>query len=365
VFVATENNSVYALNSQNGSIVWRTNLGTPVAADKLPCGDIKPVTGITGTPVIDPSTGMLYVVSFSALHHTLSALDLSTGAVVFNRSAVPPGFNDTTQQERSALSLANGMVYIPYGGLAGDCNLYRGWVVGLPANGTGSMSVYRLPSLNEGGIWAPSGAAVDQAGNVYVATGNSASTTTYDYGQAVLKLSPTLSIEQYFAPTNWVILNEDDMDIDSLGPAIVGHNLLFQIGKEGVGFLLNSSQLGGIGGQMFSANVCNEAFGGSAFSSPDIFIPCINGLFVLRVANGTFSTVLSVGGFDAGPPIITGGVVWTVDTNTATLYGLSTTTGHQAYTFPLGSVEHFTSPAAGDGRLFVAETDKVTSFLLG
>ena len=367
VFLATENNSVYALDGTTGNILWQRNLGPPVAANTLPCGDIGPVTGITGTPVIDPSTGTIYVVTFSEMHHTMWGLNVSTGSVVLQRAADPPGFNDSTEQQRTALTLANGVVYFGYGGLAGDCGIYTGWVVGLAVNGTGPIHYYRLPSENGGGIWATSGFAVDQSGNLYVATGNTASTTTYDFGEAVLKLSPKLSMEQYFAPTNWVIMNQDDADIDSVGPAIVGPNLLFQIGKPGVGFLLNSSQLGGIGGQAFDSNVCDEAFGGTAFVNPDVFVPCINGLFKLDIAasNDTFSTSLVVSGFDAGPPIVTGGVVWTIDTNTATLYGLSAATGWQAHTFSLGSVVHFTTPAAGDGQVFVAARNKVMSFVLG
>lgn len=367
VFVATENNSVYALNAQTGSVVWHTNLGEPVESNILPCGDIVPVTGITGTPVIDPSTGTLYVVSYNGatVSHVLSAIDISTGAIVWQRGADPPGAVVTAQQERSALSLANGMVYIPYGGLAGDCAQYYGWVVGIPANGTGSIVVYKVPTTREGGIWAPSGLAVDASGNVYATTGNGASITTYDHGDSVVKLSPTLKEEGYFAPTNWSVLNQNDADLGSLGPAIVGPNLLFQIGKEGVGYLLNATQLGGIGGQTFSANVCDESFGGTAFSSPYIFVPCINGLFVLQLANGNFTTKLVITGFNAGPPIVTDGIVWTVDSNTGTLYGFNTVTGHQDYTFSLGPVEHFTGPAAGDGRLFVAATNVVEGFSLG
>ena len=365
VFIATENNSVYALNAQTGSVVWRTNLGPPVVANQLPCGDIEPVAGITGTPVIDPTTGILYVVSFSAMHHTLSALKVSTGAVVFHESATPPNFNDTTQQERTALTLANGMVYIGYGGLAGDCAQYYGWEVGLPANAPGKMVYYQVPVTREGAIWAPSGAAADPSGNVYVTTGNGASTTTFDHSDSVIKLSPTLTEEGYFAPTDWLQLSQTDGDLGSLAPAIVGPNLLFQIGKEGIGYLLNASQLGGIGGQIFSTPVCDESFGGTAFSSPYIFVPCINGLFELQVANGTFSTRMAIGNLNAGPPIVTDGVVWTVDSNSGTLFGLSVSDGHQDYTFSLGSVEHFTGPAAGEGRLFVAATNVVESFALG
>jgi len=257
------------------------------------------------------------------------------------------------------------MVYIGYGGLAGDCAQYYGWEVGLPINAPGKMVYYQVPVTREGAIWAPSGASVDSSGNVYVADGNGASTTTFDHSDSVIKLSPTLTEEGYFAPTNWLQLNQDDGDLGSLAPAIVGPNLLFQIGKQGVGYLLNASQLGGIGGQLFSANVCDESFGGTAFVAPDLWVPCINGLFELQVANGAFTTKLQMSGLNAGPPTVTGGVVWTVDDNSATLYGFSTSTGHQAYTFHLGSVEHFTSPAAGDGQLFVAADNVVMSFVLG
>jgi len=361
VFVATENNSVYALSEHNGSVVWRTNLGPPVAGSQLQCGNINP-SGITGTPVIDASTGILYVVSFSLLNHTLWAINTHTGAVDFQLPADPPGFDVTAQQQRSALSLANGMVYVPYGGLAGDCGQYHGYVIGLPANGSGSMDVYQVPTTREGAVWAPSGGAVDSAGNVYVATGNGASDSAFDHGDAVIKLSASLSEEGYFAPTNWEQLNQDDGDLGSVGPAIVGPNTLFQIGKGGVGYLLNAGELGGIGGQTFSANVCESSFGGTAYSSPYLFVPCTNGLVELKIAGGNFTTVWQTRGFNAGPPIVTGGVVWTVDTTSATLLGYNVSSGNQLYSFPLGSVEHFTSPAAGGDRVFVAAADVVMSF---
>ena len=361
VFVATENNSVYALDASDGAILWRTNLGPPVPGSALQCGDINP-SGITGTPVIDPLTGTIYAVAFSGLHHTLYALDTTTGAVVFSRSAEPPGFIDTTQQQRSALSLANGMVYVPYGGLAGDCGQYHGWVVGIPANGTGSTSVYQVPTTREGAIWAPSGAAVDSSGTLYVATGNGASTTTFDHGDSVISLSTSLAETGFFAPTNWEQLNGNDADLGSVGPAIVGPGVLFQIGKEGVGYLLNATKLGGIGGQIFSAGVCSESFGGTAYSSPDLFVPCADGLYELGVGSDSFTTAWHAQGFDAGPPIVTDQVVWTVDLSSSALYGFSVTTGVQLYSFPLGGVVHFCTPATGDGMLYVASDDQMMAF---
>jgi len=364
VLVATENNSVYSLDAQTGAVLWRTNLGPPVQGGELECGDISP-SGITGTPVIDASTDTIFVVTFSYLHHYLVGLDLQTGGVLSNRSAQPPGFIDATQQERSALTLANGIVYIPYGGLEGDCGQYHGWVVGLAANGTGNMDVYQVPTTREGAVWAPSGAAVDSSGTLYIATGNGASSTTFDHGDSVISLSSDLSETGYFAPTNWVSLNENDVDLGSVGPAVVGPGLLFQVGKEGVGYLLDASRLGGIGGQLFSAKVCDGSFGGTAFSEPDLFVPCTNGIFELKVGGDSFTTAWYAKGFNAGPPIVTGGVVWTVDTSSGTLHGFSVTDGVQLYSFQLGSVVHFCTPAAGDGHLYVAGNDRILSFSLG
>jgi outer membrane protein assembly factor BamB len=181
----------------------------------------------------------------------------------------------------------------------------------------------------------------------------------------VISLSPTLSEEGYFAPTNWVQLNQDDLDLGSVGPSIVGPNELFQIGKEGVGYLLTADQLGGIGGQNFSASVCAGSYGGTAYAGSTLYVPCTNGLFALQIGSDSFSSVWATNSFNAGPPIVTGGVVWTIDIDSATLYGFSATTGTQLYSFPLGSVAHFCTPSAGDGSVFVGANDRVASFLLG
>jgi outer membrane protein assembly factor BamB len=364
VLAATENNSVYSLDAGTGAVLWRTNLGPPVPGGELQCGDIDP-SGITGTPVIDVPTDTLFVVAFSHLHHFLYGLDTRDGAVVSNRSADPPGFVDEAQQQRSALSLANGIVYIQYGGLYGDCGPYHGWVVGLAANGTGKMDVYQVPTTREGGIWGPSGAAVASSGVLYVATGNGASGTTFDHGDSVISLSPSLSEEGFFAPTNWAQLNLADTDLGSVGPAIVGPDELFQIGKEGVGYLLTADNLGGIGGQLYSTSVCSGSYGGTAYAAPLLYVPCTDGLNALRVTSGSFSTAWTTDSFDAGPPIVTGGVVWSIDIGSSTLYGFSTATGDRIYSFPLSGVVHFCTPSAGDGRVFVGADDHVVAFLLG
>jgi outer membrane protein assembly factor BamB len=118
VYVTTENNSVYAFTT-TGALVFRKNLGAPVPASKLPCGNIHPTSGITGTPVL--AGGKLFVVAFlrAGFHHVLYGLDAASGRVVLRQNADPP--NPITQQERGALLADHGRVYIPYGGLYGDC----------------------------------------------------------------------------------------------------------------------------------------------------------------------------------------------------------------------------------------------------
>jgi len=365
VFVATENDSVYALDFGTGAQVWRTNLGTSINGSTLPCGDINP-TGITGTPVIDPATHTIYVVAFEApANHVLAALNTTDGRVEFTVPADPPGAIPEVQQERAALSLANGMVYIPYGGLAGDCGEYNGWVVGIPSNGTGAMVSYKVPTNREGGIWAPSGAAVDRSGDIFVATGNGDSTSTFDHGDSVIELSPTLNEIAYFSPTNWAQLNGGDTDLGSVGPALLPDGSLFQVGKEGVGYLLDPTNLGGIGGQKFSANVCSEAFGGTANLAGMVFVSCTDGLVALKVSGDSFTVAWRTSGFNVGPPIITGNVVWVLDTAIGTLQGYDFETGHQMFLFTTGQVTRFTSPSSAYSEVYVGAGDRVFAYDLG
>src|SRR5438874_3432521 len=138
VIVATENNTVYSLDLVSGRALWTRHLGPPVNARTLPCGNIQPVTGITGTPAADPASGKLYVVAFlSGYHHVLFTLALSDGSVLGRVGVDPAGSNPVVEQERGALALSvsTGYVYVPLGGLLGDCGGYHGYVVGVPLAG--------------------------------------------------------------------------------------------------------------------------------------------------------------------------------------------------------------------------------------
>ncbi len=362
VYAATENNTVYALNARNGKVAWKRHLGTPVDASTLPCGNIMPVTGITGTPAI--SGGRLYVVAFlSGYRHVLFGLRLRGGKVEMRRPADAPGSDPRVHQERSALSVSRGRVYIEYGGLTGDCGPYKGRVVSVRARGKAGTKVFTVGVGREGGIWAPSGAGIDRKGNVFVATGNGDSTTSFDFGNTVIRLMPKLKQTSFWRPTNAAELNQHDADLGSVGPALLGGGRLFAIGKEGVGVILSAANLGGIGGQLFQGDVCDGgSYGGTAYLAPLLFVPCTDGLVALRVNGNSFSTAWRSDSFTAGPPIIAGGAVWSIDTDSGSLTAFAPDSGRVLATQSLGSVTHFATPSAGGGRLFAPAGDHVIGF---
>ncbi|HAH00185.1 MAG TPA: hypothetical protein DCL75_15330 [Ktedonobacter sp.] len=165
VIVATEGDSLYSLDARTGQVQWNTNVGVPVPLSSLPCGNIDPL-GITGTPVYDPATRLIFAVAeVRGPAHVLVGIDVNTGQVRVRRVADPAGIEVTPHQQRAALALSGGMVYIAYGGLDGDCGNYHGWVVASRTDGQGPLLTYQVPTPREGGIWAASGPAIDANGH--------------------------------------------------------------------------------------------------------------------------------------------------------------------------------------------------------
>jgi hypothetical protein len=222
-----------------------------------------------------------------------------------------------------------------------------------------------VPTSREAGIWAASGVTVGTGGDLFIATGNSASTTSFDYGESVIHLSPTLAVLDYFAPSNWAQLNAGDTDLGSVAPTILPNRNVFEIGKDGIGYLLGESNLGGIGGQLYAANLCAGAYGGTARVGQVILVPCTDG--IVNVVAGTSNLTASwrTSSFEAGSPIVTGDVLWAENTSTADLLGFNLTTGQEVFSFPLGSVDHFCTPAAAPGAMFAAGGDRLYGFSLG
>jgi outer membrane protein assembly factor BamB len=383
VVVATENNSVYAFNATTGSPVWGpVHLGAPRTAN-FPCGNIDPL-GITGTPVIDG--GFLYVAAEVQLSPTsyayhLAKIDPSTGALKYNKDITPTGMDTNVQQERSALAVSAGNVVIVWGGLSGDCGNYHGYVetvseaTGLEQHQWNDTSE---PGGREGGMWGPSGPAVNAAGDIFVTTGNGSSTqiTNYDFGDSVLKFSPALVLLSWFAPgppQTWASLNANDTDLGSIGPAIVSSGLIFAIGKGGRGYLLNQSTLPDNsnpgGGENYSNAVCNAtgnaAFGGLASHGSTVFVPCADGIAAVTVDSATaFHRIWYQTSGGGSAAIFAGGLVWTLPMDGGTtLYGLKPGTGQIARTLTLpATTMHFATPAAADGMLFVGAGNRLSAF---
>ena len=374
VFVATENDTVYALSATDGTVAWSDHLASPVPAGMLPCGDITPTVGITSTMVIDPTSGTLFIsaalVSGSSVKHKVYALDIATHRVLWARGIDQPGWTAAAQLQRIALALSAGHVIVGFGGNYGDCGSYHGWVVGVPESGTGSLLAYQVPAAREGALWAPAGATVDAAGDVFVVTGNGSATAgqPFDHGDSVIELSPGLAERQYFAPSNWAQDNADDGDLGSTAAMLLSSSTLFIVGKQQTAYLLNSSTLGGVGGQLASTNVCNSQ-GGNAYLAPNAYVVCTDDGTIRQVRVGPGATMspgwtwTSPTG-NAGSPTIAGGVLWTVDIGASVLYGVDLSSGATRFTAHLttGTPPHFAAPSAGEGMLVVAGSSHVEAF---
>jgi outer membrane protein assembly factor BamB len=353
VIAATEGDSVYALNPDTGAVLWRQNLGTPVPLSTLPCGDIDPL-GITGTPAFDSVTGSLFAVAeVTGPHHVLFALNPSTGAVLWSRDVDLAGDDPTTHQQRPALAVANGYVYIGFGGLAGDCGQYVGEVVGVPATGSGATISYKVPTTREGAVWSTGGPVIDASGNLYVSVGNGAAVSgAYDGAYSILELSPTLQLLSRFAPSSWAADNAGDADLGSLSPVLVPGGWVFIAGKSGTGYVLHQGALGDIGGQVSSASVC-AGFGGAAQNGSTIYVPCVGTLREVQVgADGSLTPGWQTNAAGESP-VIGGGAVWSVNRSTGRLVALDPATGSTLGSIAVGATPHFVSPTLWNGRILV------------
>ncbi len=278
VYVATEHNSVYAFDADlQADILWKVNLGPPVpSADICPDGpsscqytDLVPEIGITSTPVIDPSSGTLYVVAKtktgSEYQFMLHALDLATGAerfggpVQITASVQGSGagssngalsFDALHQLNRPGLLLLNEVVYIAFGAV-GDFPPFHGWVMGYDATTLQQVVVFNTSPDGEGaGIWASGQGLAAEGDSVFLATGNGTfdgNSGGRDWGSSFLRLkaSQGLAVADYFTPYNQGYLSSTDLDLGGGGLMLLPEtDLVLGVGKDGVVRVLQKDQFG-------------------------------------------------------------------------------------------------------------------------
>jgi len=266
VYVTTVNNSVYAFDANDAAAeapIWHVNFGTPanLHSANFGCLDINGQMGIIGTPVIDKVRGVLYVVALTRAGavtgaHTgytqrLHALDLATGADLPESPVAiqAPDFNALMQNQRPALMLANGMVYVGYASHC-DKDPYHGFLMAYDAKTLAQVAVFNSsPTGSEASFWqSGQGPAADAEGNVYAVTGNGSWDGIQNFSESFLKFTPQLKLLDWFTPTNHFALDKADNDLNSSGATLIpGTHLVVGGGKEGVLYTLDTRKLGHLG----------------------------------------------------------------------------------------------------------------------
>jgi len=359
VIAATEGDSIYALDQATGRVMWRRHVGTPVPLSDLPCGNIDPL-GITGTPVYNPASGLVYAVAeTTGYHHVLVGISVRDGSVQVERDIPTPGGQPRYDQQRPALTIAGGRVYVAFGGLYGDCGPYRGSVAGIPLSGAGPMISYVVPTPREGAVWGTAGPVTGPDGTLYVSVGNG-SGTSFDGSDSVTALSPGLHQTGVFAPSTWADDNDNDLDLGSTQPALLPDGMLLADGKSGTAYLVDSAHLGGVGGQVAQADVC-EAYGGAAVQGSIVYEPCAQGGLAAVDTAGHKIRVRWRGPSQAqGSPVIGGGAVWVTDYQGGTLYELDQATGATRDSLALRTtLPHFSSMSMTGSHAFLGTMDGV------
>lgn len=411
IIAVTESDNVYGLDAITGDVIWQDNVGAPVPLSSLPCGDIDPL-GITGTPAVDLASRTLFLDAMTTpdggatKRHLIYALNVDTGAtnagwpVDVDASARWQGTNFTsaTQNQRGALAVLDGYVYVPYSGFAGDCSTYYGWVVGVQENNPSNVLAWATGAVG-GGIWAPSGVASDDGIHPFVTTGNTFGAGTWSGGEAVIRFQPgpifSGSTNDYWAPANWKSLDSFDLDMGASGalmvdvPGAAPSQFLVVLGKDSNTYFINRTNLGGIGPAVIKVSggggpviqlpatyrtpqatyVAFTTAGAGSYQSSKVV--------GYRVIAGSPPTVPSswvgtVSGF--GAPFVTSTdgtnnvIVWTMGGDgDQRLHGFNGDTGSVIFNGGganelMSGLRHFNTGIAANGRIYVAGDNQVYAF---
>src|SRR6202790_3907407 len=417
VYVVTEMDSVYAIDADTGTQLWYASMlngGTTASGIYLPCGHGPGFTqeGITSTPVIDPATNTMYLVAKTLLNttvrHHLHALDITTGyeqagspVLITATSTSNKGhitvFNSKHQKNRPGLLLLNGVLYLGFGSnYCNDGNTV--WVLSYDATSLSQLAVFNTsPDFGAASIWQDGvGLAADETGNIFVETAE-AGGNGFDvpsggqtYCNSVLKLSPILTVADYFTPSSVAYLNSHDLDLSSTGALVLPdqagpypHELIAS-GKQGIVYVLNRDSLG-----MFSANdsqvlqevalepgTANDVlFGSPAYWNNTVyFAPNASPLMAFPLSGGLLGTPLKTSGSYHGshsPSIsangTSNGVLWAITGQLLAFDAVSLKLLYTTNQAPNGRdtlppVGHFVTQTVTNGKVYVGTQHSLEAY---
>ena len=406
-FAVTNGNDVFALDETTGATVWTKNIGTAPAQSGQSCGDISPI-GIISTPVIDEKARTIYVAgaigdATAITAHQIHALSVDDGSEragwPVDVSSISSGgvtFTASPQNQRSALSLVNGILYVAYGGHNGDCGNYRGWVMAVDTANPANRGGFVTGGTRGEGIWAAGGMASDGNG-VFVPTGNNlAGAATHADSEEIVRLTGLGAVDRtttasVFYPASWQSMDSMDADMTSSSPVYLASPspMVAAVSKDGHFYLLDAKNLGGMGGELADLVV---ASGGGAMlihtalatyttgtGTHVVFTTNNNAICPAGGASGkvVMSVLVPAGsppkpavawcvptsnaslGFPAAPAVTTtdgtnNAIVWFI--NGTTLMAVDGDTGAPLYagTESCTGVHKWTAPIAVKGRIVVA-----------
>ena len=412
LIVATEDDEVHGIDARSGNEIWTRSVGRPVPLSTQPCGNIDPL-GITGIPVIDEATQAVYLAEMVAdaagAHHRVFALSLKDGSplpgwpvdVTEALAAKGQRFDTRFQNQRGALAILAGRIYVPYSGHYGDCGDYRGWVIGIRLADPRDIVAWNTRGRG-GGIWAPGGISSDGRA-LFVTTGNTIGVRSWSDGEAVFRLSPDLvhndRPQDFFAPSDWYALDEGDADLGGTSPIPLEISstggpqaLVLALGKDAHGYVLNRNNLGGIGGSLVSETVAMRPIrtAPAAYPAPDGVYVAFQGegahcpntrrdndLTVLKISAGSPPSLATAwcGAFSgAGAPIVTttdgraNPIVWILGAEgDERLHGYRGDTGEPLVTSggrgeAMSGLRRFQTLLAAGDRLYIGADGRLYAF---
>ncbi len=409
----TEQNEVTAFDP-TGAMVWRKDLGTPQpmpnAAEGANCGNINPL-GITGTPVIDYASRTIYLdamIRENTAHHRVFALSLDDGSTLPNwpvdlgtLASNGIAFTPATQNNRGGLTLLDGHVLVPFGGHAGDCGTYHGWLVSVPTSDPQHPTAFATKDRFSG-AWTPGGVTSDGT-HAYLVFGNGEGNTTWGNSEMIGKFGADASFSNdahdFWVHPDWQQL--DATDIDMTGPAMpidvagaTPSKLIVSFGKNGHVYLNDRDNLGGLAVnaladvQAASAEIINASASYKTKQGTYVVFrahgaagcPGLNGgssLVAVRIVPGappTLQLAWCAGNAQSGSPIATTTdgtsepIVWAVGAESdQRLHGYDGDTGAVIYngggsSDTMASTSRFITPIVAKGRIFVAADGQLYAF---